>query len=235
MSDEKKNYFVVNRELLNSDRWLSEKFTRGQAWIDLFGLAQHTKSYFLIRGVRINLERGQLGYSQLTLSKRWKWSRDKVRRYLKCLENDDDIRQQNNEVTTIITIVNYNRWQLNNTTNNTTEKQQKNIKQDTYKNDKNDKNDKNKEEYVANATFNQFWEKYPKKELKKKTIEIWRRKKLDTQLQVILDFINKAQKSDRWQKGYIKSPPTFLNGECWNDDLNSYSDTKKIISIKKYK
>jgi hypothetical protein len=146
MEIEKKNFFVVSRNLLNSDRWLCEKFTRGQAWIDLFGLAQHTKGYFIVRGIQINLERGQLGYSQLTLAGRWKWSRDKVRRYLKRLETAGDIRQQNNEITSIITIVNYDRWQLNNTTNDTTDKttnkQQKNNKRYTYNNDNNDNNDK---------------------------------------------------------------------------------------------
>ena len=87
-----------------------------------------------------------------------------------------------------------------------------------------------REEDVATATFNQFWEEYPKKELKKKTLEIWKRKKFDTQLKVILDFIGKAKNTDRWQKGYIKQPPAFLNGECWNDDLNSYND-KKVAQL----
>ena len=79
---------------------------------------------------------------------------------------------------------------------------------------------------VAVATFNQFWEEYPKKELTKKSFEIWKRKKFNTQLKVILDFIIKAKETDRWQKGYVKQPPAFLNGECWNDDLNSYNDKK---------
>jgi len=139
-----KNFFFVNRELLQSSRWLSEKFTRAQAWVDLFGLAQHTDNFFFVRGIKIEVKRGQLAYSQLTLASRWKWSRDKVRRYLKCLESDGDIIQQNNEITTLITIVKYNVWQGNNTTDNTTEKQQKNIKQDTYNKDNKNNND-NKE------------------------------------------------------------------------------------------
>ena len=87
-----------------------------------------------------------------------------------------------------------------------------------------------KEEDVVITTFNQFWEEYPKKELKKKSLEIWKRKKFDVKLKVILDFIIKAKETDRWQKGYVKQPPAFLNGECWNDDLNSYND-KKVAQI----
>ena len=111
MSKIEPNYFLVNRSLLHSARWLSEPFTRGQAWVDLFGLAQHTKGFFRIRGIKVDVDRGQLAYSQVSLAKRWKWSRGKVIRYLNELENNGDIVQQNTEVTTIISISKYDLWQ----------------------------------------------------------------------------------------------------------------------------
>lgn len=146
------NYFQVNRGMLHSERWLNEPFTRGQAWVDLFGLAQFKDSYIRVRGIRVDVKRGQLAYSQLTLGKRWKWSRNKVRRYLSELEKDGDIEQQNNEVTSLITVKNYNEWQLGDTADDTTEGQQKDNRRDTYKNVKNVKkvkNVKNKEESIA--------------------------------------------------------------------------------------
>lgn len=90
---------------------------------------------------------------------------------------------------------------------------------------------------VITDAFNQFWNSYPKKELKKKTEEIWKRKKLDNKLTEILDFIEKAKQTDRWKKGFIKQPPAFLNGECWNDDLSNYNDkynsrSKSVAIIK---
>jgi hypothetical protein len=154
-----KNFFFVNRELLHSSRWLSEKFTRAQAWVDLFGLAQHTDNFFFVRGIKVEVKRGQLAYSQLTLASRWKWSRDKVRRYLKCLESDGDIIQQNNEITTLITIVKYNVWQGNNTTDDTTEKQQKNTKQDTYnKDNKNNNDNTSKKDFLQGNQINELIE-----------------------------------------------------------------------------
>lgn len=75
-------------------------------------------------------------------------------------------------------------------------------------------------------SFEKFWSSYPKKELKKKTKEIWDRKKLGSKLDEIISFIEKAKNTDRWQKGYIKQPPVFLNGECWNDDISSYGGIK---------
>ncbi len=105
------NFFLVNRALLHSDRWLKEPFSRGQAWVDLFGLANHQPGHFRVRGIRIDVKRGQLAYSQASLAERWKWSRGKVRRYLSELEKGGDIVQQNTEVTTVITIVSYDTWQ----------------------------------------------------------------------------------------------------------------------------
>ena len=46
--------------MLDSDFWLSEKFTKGQAWIDLIGLATHKDKSIWIRGIEIKLKRGQL-------------------------------------------------------------------------------------------------------------------------------------------------------------------------------
>ena len=75
--------------------------------------------------------------------------------------------------------------------------------------------------------FNQFWDKYPRKESKKKTVEIWKRK--NPPLMEILEFIEKAKLTDRWKKGFIKQPAAFLTGECWNDDLSSYNDIKQEV------
>ena len=143
MNTAQPNFFYVNRALLQSDRWLSEPFTRGQAWVDLFGLAQHRDSFFRVRGIRVDVKRGQLAYSQLTLAKRWKWSRNKLFRYLNELEKHGDIVQQNNNITTIITIVKYDMWQGNDTADDTPERHQKDTRRVTYKNVKNVKNDNN--------------------------------------------------------------------------------------------
>lgn len=141
------NYFLINRGLIHSDRWLDEAFSRGQAWVDLIGLAQFEDGHFRVRGIRVDVKRGQLAYSQLTLAKRWRWSRGKVRRFLKELENDQDIVQQNNEVTTLITIVKYDIWQGTKDQCDTTNEQQTDNKRTTNgthkKNDKELNNDNN--------------------------------------------------------------------------------------------
>tara|TARA_Y100000310_G_scaffold213286_1_gene214199 strand:- start:4955 stop:5770 length:816 start_codon:yes stop_codon:yes gene_type:complete len=106
------DWFLVNRKLIHDSRWLSEPFSRGQAWVDMVGLAQYKDGFIRVRGIRVDILRGQLGYSQLSLSKRWKWSRGKVRRFLEELEERQDVIQQNGHETTIITIVNYDVYQF---------------------------------------------------------------------------------------------------------------------------
>ena len=132
------------RSLGDSDLWKLEPFSKGQAWVDLFLHANHKPGYFEIRRNIVELERGQLGWSELTMAKRWRWSRDKVRRFLSFLEKDEKIRQQKTRLTSIVTIINYDVYQesdatddtANKTTGDTTDRQQTDNRQDTNKNEK---------------------------------------------------------------------------------------------------
>lgn len=88
---------------------------------------------------------------------------------------------------------------------------------------------------IESSAFSKFWQEYPKKELKKKTLAIWKREKLDKHISSILVFIDRAKKTDRWEKGFIKQPPAFLNGQCWEDDLAAYGPSNKKNSPGVYK
>jgi len=108
-----KNVFSISRELLEHDIWLSEKFTKGQAWIDLIGHARWRAGYCKIGIKRIEVGRGQLVWSILQLSKRWMWSYNKVKRFLNELQTDEQIDYHNLSVTTLISITNYDDYQFN--------------------------------------------------------------------------------------------------------------------------
>lgn len=137
-------WIKLHRKISLNPIWTSEKFTDGQAWVDLLLLANHRKSYIKVRGIRIDLEPGECGYSETSLAERWKWSRGKVRRFLDFLvqQNMINVIQQNNHVTSIISILNYSEYQGNGTTNSTTNGQQTVQQTDTNKNDNNDKKEK---------------------------------------------------------------------------------------------
>ena len=114
-----KGWFKVHRSLFDNDLWLAEPFTKGQAWVDLMGHANHKPASVWIRGIEVSVGRGQLAWSELTMAKRWQWSRGKVRRYLGMLEKRQMIEQQKNELTTVLTICNYELYQGSDTTDET--------------------------------------------------------------------------------------------------------------------
>jgi len=117
------NHFQVNRKLLHHPLWLAEPFTKGQAWVDMIGQAAHAPYRVEIRGIWIDLVRGQLALSEREYAVRWKWSRGKVRRFLAELEREtvQQIVQQKTNVTSVVTIRNYNHYQLDGTANGTTD------------------------------------------------------------------------------------------------------------------
>ena len=123
-------WIKIHRQLQDNPLWTCESFTRGQAWIDLLLLASHKDTFFYKRGVKISLKRGQVGVSGKGLAERWGWSRTKVNKFLLELEKEHQIGQQKNNVTQIVTIVNYAKYQANSTPNDTPERHQK----DTFKN-----------------------------------------------------------------------------------------------------
>ena len=100
-------WIKLHRKISDNRLWTCEPFTRGQAWIDLLLLASHQDSFFYVRGIKINVERGQLAWGEVKLSERWKWSRTKLRKFLKELEKEQQIIQQKNNVMQVVTIVNY--------------------------------------------------------------------------------------------------------------------------------
>jgi uncharacterized protein YdaU (DUF1376 family) len=68
--------------------------------------------------------------------------------------------------------------------------------------------------------FDRFWEAYPKKVGKKKTQEIWKRRKLDDRQELIIrDVENRVLNDGKWKEGFIPNPQTYLNGDRWEDEI----------------
>jgi hypothetical protein len=127
----------VYRAIQENEFYFSERFTKTQAWIDLILLANHKPNTIFLRGVEVRLGRGDLAYSQVTLAKRWKWNERTVKKYLKMLQDRQMIQSRFSNITTIISINNYHRYQ-NNTEQNT---EQSTSRIQTDNNDKTVKND----------------------------------------------------------------------------------------------
>lgn len=115
-----KNWIKLYRKIMENPMYFSEPFTKMQAWIDMLLIANHEQGYFYVRGIKVDIYRGQIGYTQDNLAIRWKWSRGKVIRYLNMLEKEGMIVQQKSKLITLISITKYGLYQENSTTNSTT-------------------------------------------------------------------------------------------------------------------
>ncbi len=65
--------------------------------------------------------------------------------------------------------------------------------------------------------FDQFWEEFPNKVGKKAARRAWKKAKDRPALVIILQAIDQAKKSERWQRGIIPNPATWLNQGRWAD------------------
>lgn len=81
-------FFTVDRKLLESELWLGEPFSRGQAWLDLIGRASYEDGELT--------KRGEILVSVRELARRWQWSASKVYRFLNSLEQSEMITRNTN-------------------------------------------------------------------------------------------------------------------------------------------
>jgi len=216
-----RGYIKLSRRLLDNQMWCAESFTRGQAWVDMLLLANHKDGYILKRGIEVKVQRGQIGWSELALAKRWGWSRGKIRRFFETLVRKEKIVQQKTNITTLNEIVNYNLYQAGGTPSGTPNGHQTDTKRYTNKNDKKGKKEKNKR-YTSD--FETFWKAYPEKIGKQPSWEKWQKiNNSRPPLETILKAIEKQKQSDKWKNGFIPNPLTWLNQARWEDE------TKEII------
>lgn len=139
-----KLYRTLNEHML----WSGEPYSKGQAWVDILLWANHKDSQIMLKGQKVVIKRGQQGRSIVTLVNKWKWSRNKVVRFLKFLKTEHMIDFETNHLTTTITICNFDRYQdhdpdgdtaddtAERTPNETSKGHHKDIKRTTVKNER---------------------------------------------------------------------------------------------------
>ena len=223
-----KGWIKLHRSMFDNDLWTAEPFTKGQAWIDLIGHANHRPASIWIRGIEVSVERGQLAWSELTMADRWKWSRGKVRRYLRMLQDRGMVIQQTNKVTTVLTICKYETYQAEQTADETTDEttgrttngQQTDNKRYTNKNVKNGENVKEQINIVISYLNDRAGKKFRNVQGNAKHINA-RLKEGHTveDMKLVID-----RKVAEWKGGpmdeYLR-PPTLFNSEKFEGYLNA--------------
>lgn len=117
-------FIPISRKLFSNFLWVEEReFSRAEAWIDLLQLARFeaNSTKEIINGKVIEYERGERPLSLRLLADRWKWSKNRVDKFLDLLVSEHMITKRTTQGTpsgtdkgtgcgtkqTIITICNY--------------------------------------------------------------------------------------------------------------------------------
>ncbi len=92
---------------------------------------------------------------------------------------------------------------------------------------------KRREETIKGGVlFSEFWSLYPKKVEKKKAEYKWGQLSEETQKKILIDLPLRCL-GNKWKKEkgrYVENPLTYLNGERWEDEIET-SITQKTITV----
>lgn len=107
-------WISLYRQIVDNWIWKSqEPFDKRSAWIDLLLMVNHKTEKIEFNGNMIEIEKGQRITSIDKLANRWKWSRHKVSDFLNRLEAEHMLVQIRDNRKTLISIENYNKYQIN--------------------------------------------------------------------------------------------------------------------------
>ena len=102
----------LHRKIRECSIWDNETpFDMRSAWMDLVMMANYENKNIIFDYKPITLKAGQRITSVRKLSERWHWSKDKTQRYLELLVAEGMITKESNNRRTLLTIINYGKYQ----------------------------------------------------------------------------------------------------------------------------
>ena len=238
-------WIKLYRQLQDCWIWLDkEPFDKRSAWVDLLLTANHSDKKILFNGELITVKRGQILTSVRKLSAKWKWSVNKVYRFLKLLEGDEMLQKESDKDRTLLTIINYSIFQCceytngnsNGNSNGNTNEHTSDTPTETptntptehkqeckeYKNDKNVKNEK--KERKGRAVY------YPNDELLNNAFKefLTMRNKIKKPLatkQALTRMMNKIEKLSCGDNDLAIKILNQSTDHCWQDVYELKSDS----------
>lgn len=208
------------RSFWKSRHWYTN--TRGrqpaspaEAWVDLLLMAEWKDRSFIDKhGDRVDLKRGDVLTGISALASRWRWTRNRVRRWIRDAQKAGELSRKTDTKTdtkrTTLTICNYEKWQGRRTPseppsgphltkeNNSTTNQQ-------------------------TVDFERFWKAYPRRPSgqgsKKQAREVWTRKR--PPVDEVLAALSWQRHLPEWEKDggrFVKQPVNYLKAELWKMD-----------------
>lgn len=136
-------YILLHRSLLTNWVWEDRIFSKAEAWIDLIFLVNFAESTYQVGNEILPVLPGSRYTTVKELCERWKWSNTKVTNFLRLLQNDNMIVKNNVKKKTLLTIVNWDKYQTK-SDKKASEKRRENVEETLLNNKGNEvKNEKN--------------------------------------------------------------------------------------------
>ena len=219
-----KGYSMLSKELMDSEDYFSERFTRMQAYIDLCLLAAWKDRKFIKRGQIVELKAGQLAKSEEELAERWKWSRNTVRKYLNEQQIIGNIEQRKSRLITIITVkfgLNIEQ-QIEQQIPSKTAQQIEQQQEDIYKDNKDTEEEESNDSKKKDELFESCWKAYRRKGSKAKALTYWKKLKEEEREKVMPHI--QVYVSSR-EKQYQKDFERYLRDKTFNEIIVKGNDT----------
>jgi len=229
MSDE--GFFALHRKSFEHPLFEGEEYSRRDAWHWLIGEAAWKERRVRIDGQIVQLERGQLAHSLRFLASKWKWSKDRVARFLDTLKTETMIIVDARHGTSLITICNYDAYQpsrdkdrdASETGTATPARHECDKEEEGNKEISKESISPRAARSAAAERFEIFWKVYPKrasaspKKPARLRFEALVKRGVDPQA-IIAGAREYAAEQDRLGKTgtqYVKTPEVWLNQEGW--------------------
>lgn len=199
-------WISLHRRIKDNWVWKDKPFSKGQAWIDILLMVNHDDNKVPLGNDLITVERGSRITSIRQLCDKWGWSNTKVTNFLALLKKDGMIDYKSDTKKTLITVVNYNDYQLDKN-----KKRHENDTKTTRKHTNNNDNNENNKEYTD--FVKKMLPLYPGKKVKsvrdKKLPKLLKEYSEEEIIRAIKRYADEAQGKE--QK-YILNESTFWNG-----------------------
>lgn len=178
-------FFTIARGWLNHPVLRPKgEFSRAEAWAWMIEEAAWKTARAEIAGAIVTLQRGQLSHSVRFMARAWRWSIGKVQRFVSLLNRERMIDIATDTGTTVITICNYDKYQLPPKRGDTPAESSsihQRVSGDTDSNKETRKQEEGGASHPTHARatppgdFAEWWEEYPHKVSKSAAAEAYRR------------------------------------------------------------
>lgn len=143
MSDQ--GFITIHRAVWDHPSFAPEPFTEREAWFWMLSAAAWEAKTVRVGRAIIDLKRGQLAFSIRFLAEKFQWSESRVRRRINRMTSDALVYVETTREATLLTICNYDKYQLQRRTDDRTSDAQNEVKTT---------NPRRKEEEINNLTTN---------------------------------------------------------------------------------